>query len=192
MIIASNTNLEEGIKSGTFREDLYYRINVFSIILPTLQERKEDIPLLALHFLNQFNPIFGKKIKDISEESMKLLINYSWPGNVRELQNVIQQAIIMAEDIILPEHLPFHIKENKVEAGPMPTLLSEKDQNNFPHDFSLKKNISQLSRDTERRIILEVLKRTNWNKAKAARLLKINYKTLYLKIKEYELHPTNP
>jgi DNA-binding NtrC family response regulator len=123
---------------------------------------------------------------------MKLLINYFWPGNVRELQNVIQQAIIMAEDIILPEHLPFYIKENKVGAGLVPTLLSEKDKNNFPHDFSLKKNISQLSRDTERRIILEVLKRTNWNKAKAARLLKINYKTLYLKIKEYDLRPTNP
>lgn len=192
MIIASNTNLEEDIKRGTFREDLYYRINVFSIFLPTLKERKEDIPLLALHFLNQFNPILGKNIKHISEESMKLLINYFWPGNVRELQNVIQQAIIMAEDIILPEHLPFYIQENKVGADLVTTLLSEKDKNNFPHDFSLKKNISQLSRDTERRIILEVLKRTNWNKAKAARLLKINYKTLYLKIKEYDLHPTNP
>ena len=191
MIIASNTNLEEDIKRGTFREDLYYRINVFSILLPTLKERKEDIPLLALHFLNQFNPILGKNIKHISEESMKLLINYFWPGNVRELQNVIQQGMIMAEDIILPEHLPFYIQENKAGAELMPTLLSGKDQNNFPHDFSLKKNISQLSRDTERRIILEVLKRTYWNKTKAAKLLKINYKTLYLKIKEYNLHPTN-
>jgi len=192
VIIASNTNLEEEIKRGTFREDLYYRINVFSIILPTLRERKEDIPLLALHFLNQFDSIFGKKIKDISEESMKLLINYSWPGNVRELQNVIQQAIIMAEDIILPEHLSFYIKENKVEAGPIPTLLSEKDKNNFPDDFSLKNSINQLLRDTERRIILKALERTNWNKAEAARLLKINYKTLYLKAREYDLHPTNP
>jgi len=192
VIIASNTNLEEEIKRGTFREDLYYRINVFSIILPTLRERKEDIPLLALHFLNQFNSIFGKKIKDISGESMKLLINYSWPGNVRELQNVIQQAIIMAEDIILPEHLSFYIKENKVEAGPIPTLLSEKDKNNFPDDFSLKNSINQLLRDTERRIILKALERTNWNKAEAARLLKINYKTLYLKAREYDLHPTNP
>ncbi|MCJ7788592.1 MAG: sigma-54-dependent Fis family transcriptional regulator, partial [Candidatus Atribacteria bacterium] len=129
---------------------------------------------------------------NISEESMELLINSFWPGNVRELQNVIQQAIIMAEDIILPEHLPFYIKENKVGADLVPTLLSEKDQSNFPNGFSLKKNISQLSRDTERRIIFEVLKRTNWNKAKAARLLKINYKTLYLKIKEYNLHSTNP
>jgi len=123
---------------------------------------------------------------------MKLLINYSWPGNVRELQNVIQQAIIMAEDIILPEHLPFYIKENKVEAGPIPTLLSEKDKNDFPGDFSLKNIINQLSRDTERRIILKALERTNWNKAEAARLLKINYKTLYLKVKEYVLRPTNP
>ena len=99
---------------------------------------------------------------------MKLLINYFWPGNVRELQNVIQQAIIMAEDIILPEHLPFYIKENRVRADLVSTRLSEKDKNNFPHDFSLKKIISQLSQDTERRLVLEVLKRTNWNKAKAA------------------------
>jgi len=96
----------------------------------------------------------------------------------------------MAEDIILPEHLPFYIKENRVRADLVSTRLSEKDKNNFPNDFSLKKIISQLSQDTERRLVLEVLKRTNWNKAKAARLLKINYKTLYLKIKEYDLHPT--
>ena len=190
VIVASNTNLEEEIKRGNFREDLYYRINVFSIILPTLKERKEDIPSLAMHFLNQFNSVFGKKIKDISEESMKLLINYSWPGNVRELQNVIQQAIIMTEDIILPEHLPFFIKKDKVEIDTMSTLLSRKDTSNFPKDFSLKKNINQLSRDMERRIIFEILERTSWNKAEAARLLKINYKTLYLKIKKYDLHRT--
>ena len=190
VIVASNTNLEEEIKRGNFREDLYYRINVFSIILPTLKERKEDIPSLAMHFLNQFNSVFGKKIKDISEESMKLLVNYSWPGNVRELQNVIQQAIIMTEDIILPEHLPFFIKKDKVEIDTMSTLLSRKDTSNFPKDFSLKKNINQLSRDMERRIIFEILERTSWNKAEAARLLKINYKTLYLKIKEYDLHRT--
>jgi two-component system, NtrC family, response regulator AtoC len=189
VIIASNTDLEEGIKKGNFREDLYYRINVFPIPLPTLQERKEDIPSLALHFLNQFNPIFGKKIKDISEECMKLLIDYSWPGNIRELQNVIQQAIIMAEDIILPEHLPDFVAENKVDANLMPASLSGEGNNVFPTDFSLKNHIDQLSRDTERRIILEMLKRTNWNKAEAARLLKMNYKTLYLKIKEFNLRP---
>ena len=98
----------------------------------------------------------------------------------------------MAEEIILPEHLSFYIKENKAETGPIPALLSEKDKNDFPDDFSLKNIINQLSRDTERRIILKVLERTNWNKAEAARLLKINYKTLYLKVREYDLHPTNP
>jgi DNA-binding NtrC family response regulator len=189
VIIASNTNLEEGIKQGNFREDLYYRINVFSIPLPTLQERKEDIPLLVFHFLNQFNPIFGKKIKDISEECMKLLIDYSWPGNIRELQNVIQQAIIMAEDIILPEHLPDFVAENKVDANLNPASVSGEGNNIFPTDFSLKNHIDQLSRDAERRIILEMLKKTNWNKAEAARLLKMNYKTLYLKIKEFKLRP---
>jgi len=182
-VVATNTNLEEAIKSGTFREDLYYRINVFSIFLPPLREKKEDIPLLAMHFKKQYVSMIGKNVKNISGESIKLLVDYSWPGNVRELQNVIQQAIIMAEDIILPEHLPHYIKEYKVEAGLAPVLLSEKNNNNLSNDFSLKKMIKQLSQNAERKIILGFLKRTNWNKAEAARLLKINYKTLYLKIK---------
>jgi len=186
IIIATNTNLEEAMKRGTFREDLYYRINVFSIFLPSLREQKEDIPLLALHFLNKFNPILGKKVKDISERSMHLLVDYSWPGNVRELQNIIQQAIIMAEDIILPEHLPFYIKENKVGVDFVSTLV-EKEKIGSTEDFSLKKIVNQLSQDTERGIILEVLKRTKGNKAETARLLKINYKTLYNKIKEYKI-----
>ena len=198
IIIAANTDLEKAMKRGTFREDLYYRVNVFSIILPSLRERKEDIPLLAMYFLNQFNPILMKNVKSISERSTQLLIDYSWPGNVRELQNVIQQAIIMAEDIILPEHLPVYIKEYKVGAdlasakNPVGAdLVSARSEEGKGMDltkgFSLKKMISQLSKDTEKRIILEVLKKTNWNKAEAARLLEINYKTLYLKIKEYRL-----
>lgn len=186
-VVATNANLEEAMKSGAFREDLYHRINVFSIFLPPLREKKEDIPLLSLHFLNQFNPILGKNIKNISKESMGLLVNYPWPGNVREVQNVIQQAIIMAEDIILPEHLPYYIKENKVGAELAPVLLSKKNNNNLPNDFSLKKMIDQLSQSAERKIILGVLKRTKGNKAEAARLLKINYKTLYNKIKEYKI-----
>jgi DNA-binding NtrC family response regulator len=206
IIIAANTDLEKAMKGGTFREDLYYRVNVFSIILPSLRERKEDIPLLASYFLNQFNPILRKNVRSISKRSTQLLIDYSWPGNVRELQNVIQQAIIMAEDIILPEHLPVYLKEsiigtdlvsaqvkaneNLVGADFMSTL-GEKGKISSAEGFSLKKIINQLSQETERRIILEVLKKTNWNKAKAARLLKINYKTLYLKIKEYDLHPSN-
>jgi DNA-binding NtrC family response regulator len=182
-VIAANPNLEESMKSGAFREDLYHRINVFSIFLPPLREHREDIPLLARHFLKQYNPMIGKNVKNISEESIKLLVDYSWPGNVRELQNAIQRAIIMAEDIILPKHLPFYLKENKVGADFMSARIEGEGT-----DFSLKKIINQLSQDTERRIILDVLKETNWNKAKAARLLKINYKTLFLKIKEYKLY----
>ncbi|MGB6369996.1 MAG: sigma-54 dependent transcriptional regulator [Atribacterota bacterium] len=206
-VAATNTNLEEAIKSGTFREDFYHRINVFPIFLSPLREKKEDIPLLALYFLNQFNPIFGKNVKNISEESMELLVNYPWPGNVREIQNVIQQAIIMAEDIILPEHLPFYIKENNavtdlvsvqakanenlIGADYTFTRIEEGKRMNFTESLSLKKIISRVSKDTERKIILEVLKKTKGNKAETARLLKINYKTLYLKIKKYDLHPSN-
>jgi len=190
-VVATNANLEEAMKKGTFREDLYHRINVFSIFLPPLREHREDIPLLALYFLNQFNPILGKNIKNISKESMELLVNYSWPGNIREVQNVIQQAIIMAEDIILPEHLPVYIKENKVGAELVSARIEEGERIDLAEGFSLKEMINRFSKDTERGIILEALKRTNWNKAEAARLLKINYKTLYLKIKEYNLHSSN-
>lgn len=195
-VVATNANLEEAMKSGTFREDLYHRINVFSIFLPPLREKKEDIPLLALHFLNQFNLMLEKNIKSISEESMKLLIDYPWPGNVREVQNVIQQAIIMAEDIILPEHLPVYLKGSKVGADPafaknpvgadlVSACIEEGKKVHLAEGFSLKEMINRFSKDMERKIILDILKRTNWNKAEAARLLKINYKTLYLKIKEY-------
>jgi DNA-binding NtrC family response regulator len=183
-VVATNANLEEAMKSGTFREDLYHRINVFSIFLPPLREKKEDIPLLALHFLNQFNHILGKNIKNISKESMELLVNYSWLGNVREVQNVIQQAIIMAEDIILPENLPHYIREANVETKADKNPVGADLVSALPNDFSLKNMINQLSQNAERKIILDVLKRTNWNKAETARLLKINYKTLYLKIKE--------
>jgi DNA-binding NtrC family response regulator len=169
-----------------------------------------------MHFLNQFNKILGKKVKNISKESIKVLVNYSWPGNVRELQNAIQQAIIMAEDIILPENLPHYIreanvetkadknpvgadlvsaqakaKENPVGADFMSARTEEENRINLTEGFSLKDMINRFSKDTERGIILEVLKKTNWNKAEAARLLKINYKTLYLKIKEYNLHPSH-
>lgn len=189
IIVATNTNLEEAIKRGTFREDLYYRINVFSIFLSPLRERKEDIPLLALYFLNKFNPMLGKKVKDISKGSMQLMVDYLWPGNVRELQNVIKQAIIMAEDIILPEHLSFYLRESREEVGLVGDDIEGKNIN-FTEGFSLKKIINQLSQETERRVILDVLRKTNWNKARSARLLKINYKTLYLKIKGYDLHPS--
>jgi len=129
----------------------------------------------------------GKNVKNISEESIKLLVDYSWPGNVRELQNVIQQAIIMAEDVILPEHLPHYIKETNVETKADKNPVGADLVSTLPYDFSLKKMINQLSQNAERKVISDVLKRTNWNKAEAARLLKINYKTLYLKIKEYKI-----
>jgi DNA-binding NtrC family response regulator len=120
-----------------------------------------------------------KNIKSISEESMELLIDYPWPGNVRELQNTIQQAIIMAEDIILPEHLPFYIEENKVGldtfaknpvgADLVSARIEEGKRTDFAKGLSLKEMINRFSKDTERGIILEVLKRTNWNKAETAK-----------------------
>ena len=109
IIVSTDKNIEEAVKNGEFRDDLYYKLNVVNIHIPSLDKRKDDIYLLALHFINKFNKEYRKNIKGISEETKEILLLYSWPGNVRELKNVIERAVAISEDmdtIILPEHLP--------------------------------------------------------------------------------------
>ncbi|MCD6255252.1 MAG: sigma-54-dependent Fis family transcriptional regulator, partial [Deltaproteobacteria bacterium] len=162
VIAATNKDLEKEIAAGRFREDLYYRLNVFHIHMPPLREKKEDIPLLCDHFLKKFCKEMGKDIKGFTAQAMKALIDYNWPGNVRELENVIQQMVILAKrDTIDKKLLPTHIA-------------------NY-----LKKDISLA--EYERELIIKVLKECNWNKHEAARRLKISRSTLYSKMKRYGL-----
>jgi DNA-binding NtrC family response regulator len=173
VIAATNVNLEKAITAGRFREDLYFRINVFSITLPLLRERNGDIVLLAEYFLEKFNRIFKKNVKKISPDAIKLLTEYPWPGNVRELRNVIESAVLLTENKILPRHMPLKIQEAKDQDFELPT--------------SLKKVGNLAKRKAEKELIIKVLKEVKWNKNKASKILKVDYKTLYNKIKEYNI-----
>jgi len=162
VIAATNKDLKKEIAAGRFREDLYYRLNVFHIHMPPLRERKEDIPLLCDYFLKKFCKELRKEIKGFTPNAMKTLINYDWPGNVRELENVVYQVTILAKkEVISRDLLPAHI----IGYTKKDTSLAE----------------------YEKKLILEVLKECNWNKHKAARRLNITRSTLYSKMKKYGL-----
>jgi DNA-binding NtrC family response regulator len=165
VIAATNKILMEEIRKGTFREDLYYRLNVIPIFIPPLRERKDDIPLLASYFLQKFNRERGKEVTGFSPEVMEIFLRHSWQGNVRELENVIDHAIIIAkQDKILPKDLPQSLLQRPISIQEFITL-----------------------QDYERDIILKTLKETNWNKHKTAKKLNINRSTLYGKMKRYGL-----
>lgn len=176
IIAASNKDLEKLVEEKKFREDLYYRLNVFPIRIPPLRERKEDIPLLVEFFINKYCTEIKTAIKDISKEALSILMSYEWKGNVRELENVIERAIILCDGkTILPEHI-------------MPIKNLEIEEETFLEDDSLDSITKNAIRKAETRKILEVLKQTKGNKTKAAELLKISYKTLLTKIKEYGIN----
>ena len=163
VISATNKDLRKAIEKQEFREDLYYRLNVVNIELPPLRERKEDIPILAEHFLNKFASENRKEVSGFSPEAMEFLLDYDWPGNIRELENAIERAVILAKDsIIVIDDLP---QESLMLAYP-----------NTP-----KKSIKEV----EKEHILKVLRNTGENYSEAARILGISRMTLYNKAKEY-------
>jgi DNA-binding NtrC family response regulator len=162
-IAATNRNLEEAVKNNTFREDLYYRINVFPIFIPPLRDRKEDIPDLAAHFLQ----IQGSQPDKIAAKALKLLIDYAWPGNVRELENVIERSLIMAgDDIIKASDLPPHIRGE----SEMPIGLDAKDEENYNMD------------EMEKQLMQKALAKAEGNKTRAAKMLGITRRQLYSKM----------
>ena len=164
VIAATNRNLEKAIKEGFFREDLFYRLNVISMIMPSLSQRKEDIPLLAEHFLHRFVQETNKTIDKISREAMDELMLYDWPGNVRELENAIERAVVVGKERqMLPEDLPI------LCYGPF----------HAPQNNSLK--------EVEKNHIRQILTDNGWNIARSAKILGIDRSTLYSKIKKYEI-----
>lgn len=166
VIAATNENLEKALDENNFREDLFHRLNEFSIKVPTLKERREDLLLFADHFLTKANAELGKDVVDFSEEVIKIFENYSWPGNLRELQNYIKRAVLFTSG-----------KTIQKEALPDKLLYPQEDI----EDEGLFKNKS------ERQMILDALESTDGNKSKAARILKIDRKTLYNKLKAYNI-----
>lgn len=163
IIAATNRNLQKAVEEGRFRDDLYYRLNVITIHIPPLRERKEDIPLLVEHFVEKFNIQMGKRVKGVSQEAMRLLMEYDWPGNVRELENVMERAMVITKgELITPEDL-FLPTSRKAEENPMSLEAVEKAH------------------------ILKVLNETGWNIQRSAQILGIDRTTLYHKIRRYGL-----
>ena len=162
MIAATNVDLEAATKNGHFREDLFYRLHVFPISLPDLKDRKEDIPLLAYHFLDRYSKETKKEIKGISKQAMKLLLEYHWPGNVRELENTIERAVIMTDqDYLVPNDFPKDMTEG----------FSEMIKRGVKDRKSLE--------DIKSEYIKEILKDVGGNKRIASEILKVNPRTLY-------------
>lgn len=180
IMAATNANLFESVKTGKFRDDLFHRLNEFVISLPSLGERKDDIPVLAKYFLNEANQEFNKKIKGFSAEAMKSLLNYHWPGNVRELKNVIKRVVLLADSqYIKPKEL---VLLNDTAAFKKPNI-----QQDIEKGTSLRKIMKEATEQIEEEAIKQALARTGGNKAKAAKILKITRTTLYSKIKEFRL-----
>ena len=178
LLAASNQDLHDLIISGTFRRDLFYRVNEFTIAIPPLRERKEDIPYLAKRFLDMANIELKKGVRGFSESALNVLFNYNWPGNVRQLRSTIRRATLLADDLITEKHLD-------LKRVPIPGLaFTPKVQGTPWKGLSLKEIVQQSATAVEREVLTQVLKNTGGNKAKAARLLKIDYKTIHGKIKK--------
>ncbi|MBT5969299.1 MAG: sigma-54-dependent Fis family transcriptional regulator [Nitrospina sp.] len=199
-ITATHRNLEESIKEGKFREDLYYRLNIIPIAIPPLRDRKSDIPLLVQHFLKKCNATQGQEAKVISGETIHMLTNYSWPGNIRELGNFIERMVVLSVgNNITPKDLPEKVL-GEVPQENLPTIEKPRSelsptemlQNGLRQSFFIGLpeggiNLKKAVEEFERGLITEALDRTNWVKNKAAGLLELNRTTLVEKIKKMDL-----
>jgi len=166
IIASTNQDLIEKVKRGDFREDLYYRLKVVEITLPALRERREDIPLFVDYFLEKFNKKLNKEITAVSEDVHRIFMDYAWPGNIRELEHTLEHAFVLCrQNTITGDHLPSEFK-------------------NF---IGTKTSSLRIKMDDDRQAITHALEKTAWNKAKAARLLGIDRKTLYRKLKKHRI-----
>jgi DNA-binding NtrC family response regulator len=177
IVAATNKDIEKSVEAKMFREDLFYRLNVFPITIPPLRERREDIPALAQHFLAKYSAEVRKGPLTVADDTMGILLKFPWKGNVRELENVVERAVIYAEGgVIRPQDLG--VKESSVLEA-----LAE----HVPMDGPLHEVAAAAMRIAESRRIRQVLKQTGGNKTRAAEILQVSYKTLLTKIKEYQL-----
>ena len=189
IIAASNKELGKEVKEGRFREDLFYRLNVIPIHIPSLYERQEDIPLLSQHFLEKYCKELGKDIKKISGKAMEFLVKYPYPGNIRELENIIERAVALEPtDIILPESLPEYIR--KVEGGRLVVADTKESGKALSHPPLLEFHPDGLDfektvGDFEKAIVLKALENSNGVKKKAAEMLKISFRSFRYLLQKY-------
>ncbi len=172
LLAATHRNLKKAVEEGVFREDLYFRLNVVNIHLPPLRERKDDLKVLADHFIKKYSQKFQKAVQGLTEEAHRLLLSYHWPGNVRELENIIQRAIVLSEGTELSDQMIRGF------------LKLETEHETFG---SLKEKVGKTSYEIEKRAILETLSETGGRREETAKRLKISRKNLYNKMKKYGL-----
>jgi len=177
IIAATNTELEEGVKTGRFRADLYYRLSEFTITLPPLRSRREDITHLAQRFLDEVSMELRRPVRRVSDEAMQALLRHDWPGNVRELKNVIRKAALLATDVVTPEHIPA-----LNASAPIPSRAAAEPSG---EELSLREVAELAAIRAEREVIRHALGATKGNKSQAARLLRTDYTTLHAKMKRY-------
>ena len=193
IVAATNVNLKDAIIRGEFREDLYHRLNEFSVRLPPLRERNDDVELLARFFLHRFNNQFSRSITGFSREAMDRIRQYPWPGNVRELHNCIKRAAVLSEDRIELEDLPadlmdYRLPEPEKEMGIGSVPASDQLAFHMPEGILPLWDAAQMViQEVERKYIQKALLLAHWNKMKAAKLLNIHFKTLYQKMREYQI-----
>ena len=180
VIVAASANLEEQVSSGSFRSDLFYRLNVVSIHSPALRERIEDIPILAELFIKKFGEKHGKTVNKISPQTLQILERFSWPGNIRQLENVIERAVVMMhfdEKILLPKHLPEDISFSKTEK--------------YSPQLPSKGDLPSILADYERELLTQVLNNNNWNQTAAAQALNISEAVMRYKMRRLNLRRTD-
>jgi len=182
ILVAINQDPQNLVDSGMMRRDLYFRLNEFTIVIPPLRERKEDIPYLAKRFLDTTNKELNKGVKNFSEPCIEALLAYNWPGNVRQLRSVIRRAVLLAEDTVTEKHLD-------IKRSPVPGLAFTPRVQGAPwQELSLKEIVHHSVVTVEREVLTQALKHTQGNKAKAARLLQIDYKTMHTKLKQFGIN----
>jgi two-component system response regulator AtoC len=186
IIAATNRNLEEAVKDGSFREDLYYRLNVVTVQLPPLRDRLDAVPLLVDHFLRKNNEQYHKNLQQLSPETMRLFMQYHWPGNVRELENMVRRMVVLGNEQAVIEEIA-----DARSAAELPEESNESlDLDALGADFSnadgidLKRISRRAAQLAEKRVIERVLQQTRWNRKEAAERLQISYKALLYKMKE--------
>jgi two-component system response regulator AtoC len=184
VLAATNRNLEEMVRKGTFREDLYYRLNVVNVCVPPLRERKEEIPVLVDHFLHLYSAKYGRQRNAISDGLMKGFLAYGWPGNVRELENMLKRIVVLQSEDAIADEI-FGAPTQSAQAEPSAPEANEPvSVDAGSAQVSLRDIGRRAARDAEREALKRVLNQTNWNRKKAARILEVSYKTLLQKIKE--------
>ena len=190
IIAATNRNLEEAVKDGSFREDLYYRLNVVTVQIPPLRERRDGIPLLVDHFLKKNNEQYNKKLEQLSSETMNVFMQYSWPGNVRELENMVRRMVVLGNEHAVLDEISLRGDGGADRSTSARRNPEGMDLDGIDADFSkgetidLKAISRRAAQVAEKRVIERVLQQTRWNRKEAALKLQISYKALLYKMKD--------